>query len=319
MDKQYIVVVGSMNCDVIFLQERLPMLGETFLAHSATMVSGGKGANQAVQTAKLGAKTYMVAKVGKDSFGTYLTDTLSRYGVDTTYVMRNDTMTGIAAVNTLPDGVYHSTVAPGSNMEITVSEIEELAPLITGAAAVILQMEIPTEVNERIIRLASAAGVYIVLNAAPAGPISEEALKLVDCLTVNESEASYYLNKPIHSLESARESYPMLLKKVKSTLIITLGAMGSLLCTEQGAFYYAVHQGVAALDTTGSGDSYIGAFTFLKMQGASDREACAFASLVSQYTVSRVGGQASMPDRKEAAEIWERSKERQNHQGAVSL
>lgn len=310
MDKKYIVVVGSMNCDVIFLQERLPLLGETFLAQSATVASGGKGANQAVQAAKLGAKTYMVAKVGNDNFGSFLSDTLAGYGVDTTYVMKSDAMTGIAAVNTLPSGVYHSTVAPGSNMEITVSEIDQRKDLIAGAAAVILQMEIPTKVNERIIQIASEAGVYIVLNAAPAVPISESILKLVDCLVVNESEASYYLGTPINSLESALANYPLLLSKVKTTLIITLGAMGSLLCTKQGTVHYSVHQGVTALDTTGSGDSYIGAFTFLKTEGASDQEACAFASGVSQYTVSRVGGQVSMPGLKEVADLLEKEKNR---------
>lgn len=301
MDQKYIVVVGSMNCDVIFLQERLPLLGETFLAKSATVASGGKGANQAVQAAKLGAKTYMVAKVGNDNFGAFLSDTLAGYGVDTTYIMKSNAMTGIAAVNTLPDGVYHSTVAPGSNMEITVSDVLGLEKLIAGAAAVILQMEIPMEVNERIIRVASEAGVYIVLNAAPAAPIPEETLKLVDCLIVNESEASYYLGVTINSLESARKSYPGLLSRVKTTLIITLGAGGSLLCTRQGSIHFPVQQTVSAVDTTGSGDSYIGAFTFLKTKGAADREACAFASLVSQYTVSQVGGQVSMPSMKEAA------------------
>lgn len=309
MSEKYIVVAGSMNCDVIYLQDRLPSLGETFLARSATVASGGKGANQAVQTAKLGAKTYMIAKVGNDCFGSFLSDALEHYGVDTTYVMKSSVMTGIAAVNTLPNGVYHSTVAPGSNMDITIPEVDRLKPLIAGASAVILQMEIPMEINERIIRIASEAGVYIVLNAAPAAPISEEVLRLVDCLVVNESEASYYLGTSIETLESARKNYPPLLSKVKSTLIITLGAMGSLLCTRQGAVYYSADQGITALDTTGSGDSYIGAFTFLKTKGASDEEACAFASIISQYTVRRVGGQASMPCWQEIAELWDAAKE----------
>lgn len=303
MRKKYIVVAGSMNCDVIYLQDRLPSLGETFLARSATVASGGKGANQAVQTAKLGAKTYMVAKVGSDSFGDFLTNALEHYGVDTTYVAKSSVMTGIAAVNTLPNGVYHSTVAPGSNMAITVSEVNRLESLISGASAVVLQMEIPMEVNEQIIRIASKAGVYIVLNAAPAAPISEDALKLVDCLVVNESEASFYLGAAIDSLESARENYPKLLSKVKTTLIITLGAMGSLLCTKEGTVYFPADKGIEALDTTGSGDSYIGAFTFLKTEGASDEDACAFASAVSQYTVQRVGGQASMPEWKDVARL----------------
>ncbi len=308
MSEKYIVVAGSMNCDVIYLQDRLPSLGETFLARSATVASGGKGANQAVQTAKLGVKTYMVAKVGSDSFGDFLVGTLERYGVDTTYVAKSSVMTGIAAVNTMPNGVYHSTVAPGSNMDMTVSEIDCLKDLISGASAVILQMEIPMAVNERIIRIASKAGVYIVLNAAPAAPISEDALKLVDCLVVNESEASYYLCTPIDSLDSARKNYPKLLSKVKTTLIITLGAMGSLLCTKEGAAYFPADKGVKALDTTGSGDSYIGAFTFLKTEGASDEDACAFASAVSQYTVQRVGGQASMPSSQEVAAFYSAAK-----------
>ena len=309
VSRKYAVVVGSMNCDVIYLQDRLPQRGETLQARGVSVVPGGKGANQAVQCAKLGMDTYMVAKVGRDNFGVFLKDELESYGVITKYIMTDDGQTGLAAVLTLPDGVYHSTVAPGSNFAITVAEIEALRSLIEGAALVIVQCEITHEATEYAIRMAHESGVYVLLNAAPARPISDACLSMVDCMIVNETEAAYYVGQPISSVEHAMQLAPELRKKVNDIVIITLGDKGSVLCTKEGVSYFAADETIKAIETTGSGDSYVGSFAFMKVNGSTDYEACDFASLVSQYTVTRIGGQPSMPTWRDIQGLWLKAKE----------
>lgn len=311
MTGKYAIVVGSMNCDVIYLQDRLPSKGETFQARSASVTPGGKGANQAVQCAKLGLPTYMVSKIGSDDFGTFLRGELNRYGVDTSNVWVSSGTSGMAAVLTMTDGVYYSTVAPGSNYEITVEEIESVRSLIEHAAVAIFQNEITSEATELAMEIAHQNGVYIVYNAAPARQVPEKCLSWADCLIVNESEASFYLGKEINSVESAVQNYSPLLKRTGGSLIITLGSHGSLLCNAERYLVYPTDPGVTAVETTGSGDSYVGAFAFMKAKGYSDEDACLFASMVSQYTVTKVGGQPSMPYWSDVADAWE--KERKCH------
>ena len=304
----YVVVVGSMNCDVIYLQERLPVRGETFQAFEAKVVPGGKGANQAVQAAKLGIKTYMVSKVGNDYFGRFLKAELANYGADDSNVFAGCGMTGIAAVHTLPDGVYFSTVAPGANFELTVEEIHSLKDLIRGAKAVIVQNEVTPEATYEVIRIAAESNVYVVYNAAPAKDVPLEILAKTDCLIVNEAEASFYLGSEINSVESAKAKCSQLLQKVKDILIITLGKNGSLLCSREGCTHYPADDTIKAVETTGSGDSYVGAFAYMKALGADNDTACRFASLVSQYTITKVGGQPSMPTLADVEAQWIREK-----------
>lgn len=295
MNNGYITVVGSLNYDILFKQERLAQKGETYTADSVSFCGGGKGANQAVQCAKLGVKTYMVGKVGKDHFGEFLRGSLQTYGVDTAYVSESALNTGVAEVNVLADGSVFATISTGANFDIAVEDIDALEDLICGSKVLILQMEIPVPVVEHIINKASAHGVYIVLNAAPAKPITDQALKLVDCLVVNETEASFYAQTTICDVASAREHYGKLLCKVKQTLIITLGKHGSLLCSAEGCTLFEADSSVKVIETTGAGDSYIGGFAYQKYLGHTDEDACCFASAVANITVTKIGAQPAMP------------------------
>ncbi|MBR3126359.1 MAG: ribokinase [Mogibacterium sp.] len=293
--EKYAVVVGSMNCDTIYLQKRLPEKGETFFADSASVVPGGKGANQAVQISKLGMKTYMIAKIGNDNYGSFLKGELERYGVKTDHVMCGKGTTGLAAVLTMPDGVYYSTVAPGTNYEVEVAEIEARRDLIANASVAVFQSEITHQATERAIEIAHENGVYVVLNAAPAKPYSSECLSMVDCLIVNETEAEYYIGKKVSDPESAMLLGEILREKCGGTVVITLGKNGSVLLSENTKMHFEADQSVKPVETTGSGDSYVGAFAFMKASGCSDEEACEFASRCSQFTITKVGGQPSMP------------------------
>jgi ribokinase len=300
--EEYILVIGSLNCDMIFLQDRLPEKAETYLGKSASVCSGGKGANQAVQAAKLGAPTKMVGKVGKDALGRFLRGTIANYGVDISALEETSVATGMAAVHTLPDGVYYSTVAPGANLDMTIKDVKGWQSLIANAKVVVLQLEIPIPVVEAVIAAAHQAGTYVVLNAAPAAELSEETLRQVDCLIANEVEASYYLGTTIYSQEDVKNHYQEVLAKVGDAMVITLGDRGSVLCDGTGVYEFTPVPGVNAVETTGSGDSYVGAFAYQKFKGATNREACDFAASVAEYTVTKVGAQDSMPTLEEIKE-----------------
>ncbi|WP_200889541.1 PfkB family carbohydrate kinase [Cohnella kolymensis] len=197
MKEKIITVIGSLNFDMIFKQQRLAVIGETYSAENLTITGGGKGANQAVQCAKLGASTYLVGSVGRDVLGDQLLNDLARYGVITDYVSRTDAATGVGVVNALEDGSLLATISKGANYEMTPERIDEIEPLLKRSSIVILQLEIPIEVVEYSIHKAHEAGCYVILNAAPAAAISADALAKVNCLVVNEPEASFYCGEII--------------------------------------------------------------------------------------------------------------------------
>ena len=293
--KEYITVIGSLNYDIFMKQDRLPVAGETYTADSVNFARGGKGANQAVQCAKMGVDTYMVGKIGQDHFGDFLQSELEKYNVNTKYLKKSERNTGLGLVNVLNDGTVFATISTGANFDITKDDISQIEDLITGSKILILQLEIPTNIVELIIKIASKAGVYIILNAAPAKEISKEALLLVDCLVVNETESSFYAERSITDEASARKHASKLLSIVKQTVIITLGKNGSLLCEKDGIEYISANKVENVIETTGAGDSYIGAFAYSKFFDKSNVEACKFASIASSYTVTGIGAQPSMP------------------------
>lgn len=296
MAQKTIVVVGSLNFDLVFKVPRLPHKGETLTAESLALCGGGKGANQAVQCAKLGVKTYMAGKVGADSFGDTLLAGLAGYGVDVRHVGKSHTHgTGVGAVNALPDGGVHATISTGANFDMDETFVDAIDPLLQQCSAVVLQMEIPIPVVEEVLRRAKGYGACTILNAAPAKPIAAAALRLVDCFVVNESEASFYVGEAVKDLASARRCAPALLAMTGGTVVVTLGKNGSLLCGAGGLVHIAANAAVKAVETTGAGDSYIGALAVQKVQGATEEEACRFASRVADVTVTRVGAQGSMP------------------------
>lgn len=296
MEIPYIVVVGSLNYDMIYKVARLPLKGETFTADELFCCGGGKGANQAVQCAKLGVKTCMAGSVGKDFFGKALLDGLQSYGVDIANVRQSAThATGTAAVNALPNGEVYATISTGANFDLDSAFAQGLKPLISKASALVLQMEIPIPVVEALITLGQQCGVYTLLNAAPAKAINPAILKQVDCLIVNESEGEFYLGHSMDTPEKAAAHIAELRDMVKETAIITLGRHGSLLCDCTGITKFAVDETVVAVETTGAGDSFIGAFVVRKTAGDSNEAACLYAGRVAGFTVARVGAQEAMP------------------------
>jgi ribokinase len=293
-----ITVIGSLNFDFIFKQQRLAKIGETYTADHMTTTGGGKGANQAVQCAKLGAVTYLVGAVGRDVLGDQLVRDLERYGVNTDYVARTDETTGVGVVNALEDGTLMATISKGANYTITTARVDEIDQLLERTSIVILQLEIPVEVVEYAIHKAYAHGCYIILNAAPAAAISTEALAKVHCLVVNEPEAAFYCGTAIDDLESAMQHAPMLYGRIGELLIITLGKNGSLLYNGESMFHVKAAK-VDAVETTGAGDSYIGAFACQLLKEQPVDEAARFASMAAGITVTKIGAQTAMPTTRE--------------------
>lgn len=293
--RDYICVIGSLNYDIIMKQKRMPLLGETYTADSITYSGGGKGANQAVQCAKLGVDTIMVGKVGRDSFGDTLVDKLKDYGVDCSCIGRSSSPTGVGVVHALEDGTVYASIITGANFDITAREIDGLDELVRNSRIIILQLEIPTNVVEHIIRKARQYNVYTILNAAPAKEMDRKVLKLVDCLIVNETEASFYAGVDITDGNMVRANEYKLRQLTDGTIIVTLGSKGSMLLGKEEMIPIEPVKVECVAESTGAGDSYIGAFAYGKYKGMTDCQACSFAARAAAVTVTKIGAQEAMP------------------------
>lgn len=301
MSSKKIVVIGSLNYDIIVKQQRMPKKGETYAGDEMVQSPGGKGSNQAAQCAKLGLPTFMVGKVGDDRFGQALVGALTAVGVNTSNIKKQGS-TGMGLVHVMPDGDYYSTIIKGANALITKSDINGIKSLIDSAGFIILQQEIPAEVIEYIITISENADTKIVLNNAPAKKIKDEILKRVDILVVNETEAAFMIGREIQTVEDAINAGKKLLPKTSGMVVITLGVEGAVVVTNEYVRFQPAHK-VKAVDATGAGDSYIGAFVYGLANPFTIDECMAFASTVSCITVTKDGGQDSFPTKKEVEEF----------------
>lgn len=290
-----IVVIGSLNYDIILKSSRLPERGETMPVDNAAFSAGGKGANQAVQAAKLGVPTYMVGCVGEDAHGSFLLQTANTYGVNTGHVKTIPGVpSGMGVISALEDGSVFASIVRGANYAVTKEHIDAAESLMQEAEIVILQMEIPLEINVYAIQKAKACGCRVLLNAAPAMDIPEQYLKMCDIIVVNEVEAAFYLNTDLATVEQAKAGAARLATRYGADIIVTLGKAGSVV-SDQGKLTFIPAQEVKAIETTGAGDSFIGGVGYALIQNMTLTEACKFATACSAITVCRLGAQNSMP------------------------
>ena len=294
-----IVVIGSLNYDIILKSSRRPERGETMPVDNAAFSAGGKGANQAVQAAKLGVPTYMVGCVGEDAQGTYLKQTANAYGVNTSHVKTiQGVPSGMGVISALEDGSVFASIVRGANYAVTKEHIDAAEPLLWDAAIVILQMEIPVEINIYAIQKARACGCKVLLNAAPAMDIPERYLQMCDIIVVNEVEAAFYLKSELNTIDQAKEGAARLAERYHADIIVTLGKDGAVV-SDRGSVAFIPAREVEAIETTGAGDSFIGGVGYALMQDMTLTEACQFATACSAVTVCRLGAQDSMPTLKE--------------------
>ena len=297
-----ITVIGSLNYDVILKIPRLPFKGETLTANGAAFSAGGKGANQAVQAAKLKTPTYMVGCVGTDASADFLVNTAKEYGVNVDYIRKVPGSSGMGVINAVEDGSVYACIVRGANFEVTKEDVDNAMPILKESGVCILQNEIPVEIiayaidkaKEALADKAKEAGCIVVLNAAPAIELPEECLSKVDILVVNEVEAEFYCHEKIDSVEKAKTEIKKMAEKYNNNVIFTLGKDGAV-AYENGTIEFIPAMKVDAIETTGAGDSYIGAVSHSIIEGKSLIEACKFATKCSAITVCRMGAQPSMP------------------------
>lgn len=289
----HILVVGSNNMDLTIHTPRLPVLGETLMGSGFATVPGGKGANQAVAAARLGAQVKMAGCVGEDLFGTALLDNLRDSGVDPVAVRRLGPNSGIAMI-TVCGGDNHILLDPGANARVTPAMIEEERALFRWADMVLLQFELPMDVVLCAARLAKEEGAQVVLNPAPMTTIDPALLACTDWFIPNRSEAARLLDSAIDGMADAAAAVEALHARGISQVIITLGADGCLYNAGTAIRHRAAHT-VTAVDTTAAGDAFIGGLCARVARGADLDEAIAYATAVSALTVGRRGASSSLP------------------------
>ena len=294
-DQPKIVVVGSSNMDLVVKTPRIPLPGETILGGDFLMTPGGKGANQAVAAAKLGAGVYFVAKLGKDIFGEQSLANFTKESIRTEYVTQTgDASSGVALITVDRSGENVIVVAPGANGTLSPEDVEKAQPAITSSGAVVAQLEVPLETVECAARLAHRSGVPFILDPAPARALGPELLERVDVLTPNETEARILTGIDVTDEDSARLAAEKLLTCGVKAVVLTMGTKGFLLC-EAGKLEFILAITIQAVDTTAAGDAFTGALAVGLAQGKTLRDAAVFANHVAALSVMTMGAQSSMP------------------------
>jgi ribokinase len=298
-DKPRICVVGSSNIDLVVKSQRLPLPGETILGGRFLMVPGGKGANQAVAAAKLGADVFFVAKLGDDIFGTQSFENFKKEGVNTKYVSRtNKALSGVASIVVDNAGNNSIVVAPGANQQLSPQDVKKAARAIASCGAVVAQLEIPIETVEFAAGLAKKFGIPFILDPAPARKLNPKLLEMTDVIKPNETEAGILTGIEVKDEKTARKAAQNLFERGVKTVILTLGAKGALLFNKDINEFFPAKK-VKAVDSTAAGDAFVGGLAFCIAAGQSLLEAVMFANDVAALSVTKMGAQTSMPSMKE--------------------
>jgi ribokinase len=294
-----VVVVGSSNTDMVVKCSRLPRAGETVTGGTFVMVPGGKGANQAVAAARLGAEVVFVARVGADSFGEAAVAGYQREGICTDYIIRDpEAHTGVALIMVDEAGENLIAVASGANHRLSPEDVYRAAPAFQGARVVLVQLEIPLPAVEAAVGMANRHQIPVILNPAPAVPLGEDLLARIDILTPNESEAEGLTGIRCEDEQSAEKAARKLLEKGIRQVIVTLGARGALIVNREGTRLVPAYR-VVAVDTTAAGDAFSGALAAATASGMAIEDAVEFATKAAAISVTRMGAQPSLPTRAE--------------------
>jgi ribokinase len=298
--KRNIVVVGSLNADLVQRVERFPRPGETVTGSDLTIVPGGKGANQAYAAALLGGQVEMVGRVGSDPFGPMLVESLAATGAGTSKIRISAASTGTAAILVLPNGQNVIVISPGANGKLTPQDISQSLDRLEPGAILLAQMEVPLETTRLALEIARKHRATTILDPAPAQRLSPEILGLVDFLTPNQTEAALLLDTTleIESYEEAENAARKLLASGPSTVIVKLGALGVVIANNTGCQRVPGFP-VQAVDSTAAGDTWNGGFAVALAEGKEIAAAAKFANAAGAISVTRSGAQSSIPRRAE--------------------
>jgi len=291
-----IVVVGSINMDLVYHVSRLPKPGETLTGTSFHQIHGGKGANQAVAAARMGADVSMIGRVGDDAFGASLIEGLQRESIDVSHVKISPaTSSGLAVIGVDANGQNCIAVIPGANGQVIPTDIESAESIIAAANVLLVQLEIPVDAVITAINIARRHNVQIILDPAPAPESWSAELLNVNIVCPNETEASFFTGLPVGNIAEASAACLKLRSLGASIAIITMGGQGCVVCDESGVPVHVPAVPVTAVDTTAAGDAFAGALGFCLAQRRTIQEAVQFASAAGALAATRHGAQPAMP------------------------
>ena len=290
-----VVVVGSLNMDLVTRASRLPRGGETLVGQSFATVPGGKGANQAVAAARLGAGVAMIGCIGSDAYGAQLRDALLVEGSDCQAVSEVPGSSGVALIVVDDSSQNAIVIVAGSNGQLTPASLLAFDAVLQAAEVIVCQLEVPMDTVGYALKRGRELGKTVILNPAPAsGPLPADWYACIDYLIPNESEASALSGVPVDSLDSAKVAATHLLKAGAGKVIVTLGSQGALFADGQG-FEHLLAPKVQAVDTTAAGDTFVGGFAAALASGQSEAEAIRFGQVAAALSVTRAGAQPSIP------------------------
>ncbi len=290
-----VVVAGSNNFDIVVNAERTPKEGENLLASNLKFFPGGKGANQAVAVARLGARVSLISAVGSDFIGDFLLRNLETAGIETGWIRRDpDRSTGCAFIAIYPSGNNSIVVDPGANFTLQPADVEKTQDAIAAADAVLTVLEIPPETVEATLRAGRKAGKLTVLDAGPARRCSLEILKLADIVSPNESELEALTGQPVEGREAIRKAAEKLLSLGVRTVVVKMGSDGAMLVDSGGAKHFPAYK-IAAVDPTAAGDAFSAALTVKLAAGVGMDEAIRYANAAGALAVTKLGAMPSLP------------------------
>ncbi|GAX74133.1 hypothetical protein CEUSTIGMA_g1582.t1 [Chlamydomonas eustigma] len=300
-----LVVVGSANADLVFSVDRLPKPGETMAASHLEILPGGKGANQAAAASKLGYETYFVGQVGQDANATMLRESLAACGTDLTHLREVDGPSGTALILLQQSGENSIVIVGGANQSHWVLT-DAVKDIIRSAGSVLLQREIPEDVNVQVAQIAKAAGVAVLLDAGGVeGPICPDLLACLSCLSPNETELNRMTGLPTDTIEQVHVAADSLMRLGVGSVLVKLGSDGSLLIPGAGQPIIRQHaiKAPIVMDTTGAGDCFTAAYCVALLEGKKGTDALLFASAAASICVRRKGAMPSLPSREEVDDL----------------
>jgi ribokinase len=311
-----IVVVGSLNLDLVARADHLPQPGETILGTSFNTFNGGKGANQAVAVARLGCPVSMIGNVGDDGFGPQLLEAMGDAGVDTTFVSTIEGSSGVALITTGRHGENSIVVVPGANGLLTPQLVEKASAALQGAGFVLAQLEVPLETVEYLAMFAARHGVPLMLDPTPARELPAALLRNVTWITPNETEAAALLQAAIGSdngTDKGTENDAAIFSALDQlsalgaeNVLLKLGPRGCAIAEGQQPKQRVPAVQVTAVDTTAAGDAFNAAFAVGLLRGKTAVQSAVFASVVAAISVTRAGAQPSLPTAMEVEEFLQR-------------
>ena len=300
-DKDEILVVGSVNTDMVISAEHFPRPGETLLGHDFMTNHGGKGANQAVAAARLGGNTAFICKLGDDGFGHSTMRMLKKEGIDVSYSSISDKApSGVALICTIPSGENSIIVNAGANGQLKAEDIQSSEDVIAQAGIVLMQLETPVATLIEAARLGKKHGAFTILNPAPAPvtPLPQELLENIDLLIPNETETCSISGVEIKDEDTAMQAINTIQKMGVKNIIITVGSKGAIAKMDKKLITVPAFK-VKAIDTTAAGDTFCGALSVALSEGKDIEAAIRFGNKASSISVTRKGAQLSIPHRHE--------------------